>query len=479
MKEEKIILKRPPVVTVLGHVDHGKTTLLDVIRATNVQSREAGGITQRIGASVVKTKNNQEIVFIDTPGHAAFAKMRSCGANACDLAVLVVASDDGVKPQTRESIKYIKEAQIPFLVAFTKIDLPSARVEVVKKQLAEEGVYLEGLGGDVPFVSVSARNKVGIDDLLELILLLAGVSNLEGLPDEKLKAVVIETAKTKAGLTVSAIVKQGILRVKDEVYVGTVKAKIRGLIDAFGKSVNEILPGYPALILGFEELPPVGGVITDTPETNIKSKENPQLKEESAASDFKVSLIIKAESQGVLEAILGGIKPEVRIVDFGIGEVTKNDVLMAKTTGSLIFTFGVKVASEIKKLAESEGVRIEEFDIIYKLFERLDELVSGLEIKEIAKAEILTEFPFDGKRVAGCRMIVGEINIKDKLILKRGERVLGEVKIISLKKQKQAISKVGQGEEFGILFMPQFDFKVGDMLVLTSNLASAPQINGK
>jgi len=479
MKEEKIILKRPPVVTVLGHVDHGKTTLLDAIRATNVQAREAGGITQRIGASVVKTKNNQEIVFIDTPGHAAFAKMRSCGANASDLAVLVVASDDGVKPQTRESIKYIKEAQIPFLVAFTKIDLPSARVEVVKKQLAEEGIYLEGLGGDVPFVSVSARNKVGIDDLLELILLLAGISNLEGSPEEKLKAVVIETAKTKAGLTVSAIVKQGKLRVKDEVYVGAVKAKIRGLIDAFGKSVNEILPGYPALILGFEELPPVGGVITDTPETNIKSEEDSQLKEESAASDFKVSLIIKAESQGVLEAILGGIKPEVRIVDFGIGEVTKNDVLMAKTTGSLIFTFGVKVTGEIKKLAESEGVRIEEFDIIYKLFERLDELVSGLEIKEIAKAEILTEFPFDGKRVAGCKMIFGEINIKDKLILKRGEHVLGEVKIISLKKQKQAVSKVGQGEEFGILFAPQFDFKVGDVLVLTGNPASAPKINGK
>jgi translation initiation factor IF-2 len=479
MKEEKIILKRPPVVTVLGHVDHGKTTLLDAIRATNVQSREAGGITQRIGASVVKTKNNQEIVFIDTPGHAAFAKMRSCGVNACDLAVLVVASDDGVKPQTRESIKYIKEAQIPFLVAFTKIDLPSARVEVVKKQLAEEGIYLEGLGGDVPFVSVSARNKVGIEELLELILLLSYVSNLEGSPEEKLKAVVIETAKTKAGLTVSAIVKQGKLRVKDEVYVGAVKAKIRGLIDAFGKSVNEILPGYPALILGFEELPPVGAVITDTPETNIKSEEDSQLKEESAASDFKVSLIIKAESQGVLEAILGGIKPEVKIVDFGIGEVTKNDVLMAKTTGSLIFTFGVKVTGEIKKLAESEGVRIEEFDIIYKLFERLDELVSGLEIKEIAKAQILTEFPFDGKRVAGCKMIFGEINIKDKLILKRGEQVLGEVKIISLKKQKQAISKVGQGEEFGILFAPQFDFKVGDVLVLTSNPASAPQINGK
>jgi translation initiation factor IF-2 len=223
----------------------------------------------------------------------------------------------------------------------------------------------------------------------------------------------------------------------------------------------------------------VGGVITDTPETNIKSEKDSQLKEESAASDFKVSLIIKAESQGVLEAILGGIKPEVRIVDFGIGEVTKNDVLMAKTTGSLIFTFGVKVTGEIKKLAESEGVRIEEFDIIYKLFERLDELVSGLEIKEIAKAQILTEFPFDGKRVAGCKMIFGEINIKDKLILKRGEQVLGEVKIISLKKQKQAVSKVGQGEEFGILFAPQFDFKVGDVLVLTGNPASAPKINGK
>lgn len=474
MENLKKDLKRPPVVIVLGHVDHGKTTLLDAIRNTNVQSREAGGITQRIGASVVKTKNGEDIVFIDTPGHSAFSKMRSCGVNACDLAVLVVAADDGVKPQTKESIDYIKEANIPFLIAFTKIDLPTAKVELAKKELSEVGVFLEGLGGDVPFVEVSAKTKVGIEELLELILLLSYMNNIGSLPENKLKAVVIETAKGKAGPTVSVIVKEGVLKTKQEIYFGNKKVKVRGLVDAFGKPAERVLPGYPALILGFEELPPVGTVLTEEPIREYLQSEPVRNFENDEA---KVSLIVKAESQGLLEAIISGITKGVNLIDFGVGEVTKNDVLMAKSTNSFIFSFGTKVPSEIKKLAESEGVRIEEFDIIYRLFERLEELVSGLEEKEIAKAEILTEFPFDGKRVAGCRMIFGEINIKDKLILKRGDQVLGEVKISSLKKQKQSVDKVGQGEEFGILFYPQLDFKPSDVLVLTNK--SAGQIDGK
>lgn len=479
MKEEGKAFKRPPVVTILGHVDHGKTTLLDVIRATNIQSKEAGGITQRIGASIAKTKDGQEIVFIDTPGHSAFSKMRSCGVNACDLAVLVVAADDGVKPQTTESIKYIKESGIPFLVAFTKIDLPSARVEVAKKQLAQEGVLLEGVGGDVPFVNVSAKKKVGIDELLDLILLLAHINGLEGLPEEELEAVVIETAKTKAGLTVSVIVKRGTLRVKDEIYVGSSRVRVRGLIDSFGKNVNLVLPGYPALILGFEELPPVGCVLTGLPQGGLNLVEKDKKSLNFTQGESKVSLLVKAESQGVLEAILGGIPPCVKVVDFGVGEVTKNDVLMAKSTTSLVFTFGVKVPNEIKKLAESEGVKIEEFEIIYKLFERIEELLSGIEEKELAKAQILTDFPFDGRRVAGCKMLFGEITLKDKLILKRGETKLGEVKILSLRKQKQAVEKVGKGEEFGILFVPQLDFRSQDMLVLVSSLTPASKINGK
>jgi translation initiation factor IF-2 len=473
MEEEKTNLRRPPVVTILGHVDHGKTTLLDVIRNTSVQKKEAGGITQRIGASIVRTKDNQEIVFIDTPGHSAFSKMRSCGVNACDLAVLVVASDDGVKPQTRESIKYIKEAQIPFLVAFTKIDLPSAQVEVVKKQLMEENILLEGFGGDVPFVKVSAKTKVGIEELLELILLLSYMNNLKSLPENKLKAVVIETAKTKAGMTVSAIVKEGTLRTKQEIYAGSIKAKVRGLMDGFGKAVDEIGPGYPALILGFEKLPPVGSVLSQTPQEFGQDEKKEEKTEVFSDDNKKLSLVIKAESQGMLEAILGGIGQNVKVVDFGIGEVTKNDVLMAKTTGSLIFTFGVKVPTEIKKLSESENVKIEEFEIIYKLFERIEELISGAEEKEVAKAQILSEFPFDNKRVAGCKMVFGEICSKDKLLLKRGDLILGEVKILSLKKQKQSVDKVGQSEEFGILFVPQLDFKVGDVLVLINKPASA------
>ncbi len=477
--EEKIsTFKRPPVVAVLGHVDHGKTSLLDALRETNVQAREVGGITQRIGASIVKTSSGRDVVFIDTPGHAAFSQMRSCGVSASDIAVLVVAADDGVMPQTRESIEYIKQASIPFVVAATKIDLPGARIDFVKGQLLREGILLEGEGGEVPFVPVSSKTKEGLDNLLEVILLLWDLKETLSESGDKLKAVVIETSFSKAGPSASVIVKEGELRLKQEVFVGDKRVRVRSLIDAYGKPTDRITAGYPALVLGFEELPPVGSIVTE--EENVKGISGESLlkarRRYDIEEDKRLKLVLKAESQGALDAILVGLPKDVLVVDSGLGEVTKNDILLAKSSNALIFTFGVKTKADVLRLSESEGVRIENFDIIYRLFERVDEILSAGQEKILGKAEILAEFPFEGKKVAGCKVLIGEIKKTDKLLLVRGDEVLGEVKILSLKKQREDVERVGQGEEFGVLFVPQLDFKVKDVLISTTPASS---LNGK
>lgn len=477
MEKDKSLFKRPPVVTVLGHVDHGKTSLLDALRKTDVQEREVGGITQKIGASVVRTSSGRDIVFIDTPGHAAFAKMRSCGVLASDIAILVVAADDGVMPQTKESIEFIKQANIPFVVAITKIDLPSAKIDFVKEQLAKEGVLLEGEGGSIPFVPVSSKTGEGLNDLLEVILLLWDLDENSFEVGEKLKAVVIETSLTKAGPSVSVVVKEGELKLRQEVFFEGKKSRVRGLIDAYGKSVESVKAGYPSVVLGFDELPTVGCAITeeiilDTLEVDDFRKDVKYTPE----GDKRLRLILKAESQGAVDAILSSLPDDVFVVSSGVGEVTKNDILLAKGSKALIFTFGLKNKSETIRLSESEGVKIESFDIIYRLIERVEELLSSSQEKILSKAEILAEFPFEGKRVAGCKVLYGEIKVSDKLLLKRGDSVLGEVKVLSLRKKKEEVDKVTQGEEFGVLFFPQLDFRVKDVLILVT---PATSLNGK
>jgi translation initiation factor IF-2 len=261
---------RPPIVSVLGHVDHGKTTLLDYIRKTSVAEKEVGGITQSTGASKVKTKDGKEITFIDTPGHAAFSNMRSRGAKVADIAILVVAADDGVKPQTKEALEYILSSQIPFIVAATKTDLSSSSVDNVRNQLEKEGVSFEGRGGEIPLVVVSGKTGKGVDDLLEVVGLVAELHEIKGNTNDDLQAVVIETGKDKGGPTVTVVVRNGSLKVGDQVIAETTKAKIRGLFDFKGKSVKSCLPGDSCLILGFSELPPVGSRVWEEQEEGGK-----------------------------------------------------------------------------------------------------------------------------------------------------------------------------------------------------------------
>ena len=457
---------RPPIVTVLGHVDHGKTTLLDAIRKTSVAVREAGGITQSIGASIATTKEGKKITFIDTPGHAAFGKMRSRGSKVADIAVLVVAAEDGVKPQTLEALQLIKEAEIPFIVAITKIDLPSADVEGAKGQLTKQGVGFEGMGGDTPVLPVSGKTGKGIEELLETISLLAEVTHIGGDPQGGLEAVVVETQKDRRGPLASAVVRNGTLKVGASVLAENVTTKVRGLFDYKGVSVKEALPGEPVQILGFEVLPAVGAKITSfTGEVAEELPQKPSLPKLKLRKG-EIAAIIKAASTGSLEAVLGNMPPGIVVIDSGVGDIFESDVLLAKASGvGRIFAFESGASSAVKKLAQAEGVAIEEFKIIYELFQRLEELIKKGEVEILGKAEIVASFPFNNKKIAGARVISGKITKIDTLTLLRGEKEIGKVKVLSLKKQKQEIAEAKAGEEFGILFEPQLAFAIGDVIV--------------
>lgn len=455
---------RPPIVTVLGHVDHGKTTLLDAIRKTKVTSGEAGGITQSIGASVVKTPDGKKITFIDTPGHAAFAKMRSRGAKVADIAVLVIAADDGVMPQTKEAISYVKEAKIPFIVAITKTDLPSANPESVREQLGKEGIALEGSGGDVPVALVSAKKGIGIKELTELISLVAEVNEIKAGETSALNAVVIETGKVRAGLVVSVVVKDGTLKVGDELRASGLSAKARGLFNDQGKSVKKVGPGEPVLILGFSQLPEVGAKIVHQGEG---AKQEVLVKKVGVknAKEGEIPIVLKAQNQGALEAIVGGLPKGISLIATGIGDIIENDVFLAKASGARIMVFGGKVSPNVRKLANTEGVTIETFEVIYELFKRLEELLAEGKEKILGKAEIIKIFPTKDKKIAGCKMVDGLITKKSTLMLNRGENKLGVVRTVSLRKEKKEVEEVRKGEEFGIFFEPQVDFKVGDVLL--------------
>ena len=454
--------QRPPVVTVLGHVDHGKTTLLDYIRKSGVAKKEAGGITQSIGASLVKTQEGKTITFIDTPGHAAFSKMRSRGAKVADISILVVAADDGVKPQTKEALKYITEVNTPFVVALTKVDLPSSEVAKTKGELESCGVLFEGRGGSTPVVEVSAKLGTGIDDLLETISLMAEVADISGDVNAPVEAYVIETLKDKSGVSVSLVVKDGKLKVTDTVYCDGLKAKVRGLFDFEGTSVKEILPGYPCRLLGFSELPAVGSQVSSQEMTKktLKIETGSGL-----ATEQSLPIILKAANSGALEAVSTNIPQGVTVVAKSVGEVNQNDVFLAKTSNADIYIFESNVSSSVKKLADTEGVKIMSFRIIYELFDALEKVIKDGKEKILGKAQVIASFPYEKRKVAGCRLTEGVFSKTSKLRLLRDKDAVGNVRVVSLKKGKLDVNLVSQGEEFGLVFEPQLEFKIGDVLL--------------
>lgn len=462
-KAKKNSNNRPPIVAVLGHVDHGKTTLLDALRKTNFQGKEVGGITQSIGASVVKNKDGKEITFIDTPGHSAFEKMRSRGAKVADIVILVVASNDGVKPQTVEAIKHIRSTKTPFLVAITKIDLKNADTESVKGQIEKEEILLEGRGGDVPVVEVSAKTGKGLEDLLEMTLLLSEVSEIEGSSEEDLKAVVIETGKDKRGKTASVVLRSGRLKVGEEIGSEEQNIKIRGLFDEHGKSVKEIFSGKPALILGFSELPEVGSILFGGKKKTLSKAR--VVSKRNEVGEGEIAVVVKAQNAGSLEAVLTNIPEKAVVIYSGVGDATESDLFLAKSAGASLLVFEAGVSGSIKKLAKTEDVELFKFEIIYKLFEKIEELIEEKKEKILGEAEILASFPFNKKKVAGSRIKSGAIKKGDILtLIRRGEKI-AKSRVVRIKKQKEDIGVAKEGEECGILLAPQLDFEIGDMLV--------------
>lgn len=458
---------RAPIVTVLGHVDHGKTTLLDVIRKSNKAAKEVGGITQSIGAGQVKTKEG-EFTFVDTPGHAAFAKMRERGAKLADIALLVVSSAEGIKPQTIEAIKYIKEAELPFIVVATKTDLPSSNIEKTRAQLEENGILFEGRGGDVPLVSVSAKNNEGIEGLLEMIGLVASVNEITADSEGELSAVVIEVNKDQRGVVVSVVVRDGKLQVGNDIVANKVKGRVKGMFDEFGKSVKQALPGEPVVVLGFAEMPEVGaevGGVSKGTSADVESNQAGQRKDIPEVGEGEVPVVVKAGSTGSLEAILASIPKGVVVVLGGVGDVNDSDVAFAKSAKARILVFEAKVSGQVKKLADTDDVVIEEYKIIYELIKSLEEILTGKQGKIKGKATIVQIFPFGNKKVAGCRVEMGEIAMGLKLKLMREDKEVGEGKVVSLRREKHEITLAKAGEECGIILAPNLDFSPGDVLL--------------
>ena len=472
MKDSPNINSRPPIVTLMGHVDHGKTTLLDSIRKTNVVSREHGGITQHIGAYQISYQNKL-ITFVDTPGHAAFEKMRSRGAEVADIVILVVAATEGAKPQTVEAIKHIHKANKPIIVAFTKIDLPNINLEKIKKELQSHEVTVEDFGGDVPMVEVSAPKSQGINDLLEMVNLVWQLSPEPSLPNDPLEAVVVESFMDKRrGSVISVIVKKGTLRVGQKIEVDGEAITVRALISDQGKSLKEAEPSKPVEILGFKKLLEVGSVVHQfiTTKTQVakKSLDFADIVAKSLGVRDRFKIILKADVSGSLEAITSNLPANVYVVASSVGEISPKDITSAKTAQAPILAFNIKIPTSVKNQAEREGVVIKNYTVIYELLSDVQSVLESfeqakIEVKFTGKAKIIASFTIEGKKIAGAVVTTGKIKTGDQIILTSGEQKK-DAKIISLKKFKKDTSEVSSGQECGILLSPNLDFKAGDII---------------
>ncbi len=480
------MLPRPPVITILGHVDHGKTTLLDYIRKSSVAAKEHGGITQSIGAYEITTDikgySVNKVTLIDTPGHEAFSKLRSRGANVADIALLIVDAKDSLKPQTIESISHIKAAKIPYIVVANKSDLPDARPEKVQLDLLKYEVMVEQKGGDVPFISISAKTGQGVHELLETILIIASNANLQYDPAASAIAYVIETKKDKRGNVVSAIIKNGTLKVGDLVWsTFGHDAKIRSLLNDTGVQIKTVTPSMPFELLGFKDLPEVGSMVT-TAKTELLNSQN--FKTHSDApftldtilnkpkTDKRLSIIIKTDTQGSQEAILESLKENknTTIALSAVGEITKSDIFLAKTTKSIVIGFKTKPPLDVLDLAKQEKVVVKMYNIIYELLDELTEVADLLKEKEEreknikGEAKVAALFVIAGEKICGVRINKGKANVGDKIEAYRADVLVGKSKLVSLKNRAKQVEEVKKDQEAGMVFEPKLDIKVGDMI---------------
>ncbi|MBI2420819.1 MAG: GTP-binding protein [Candidatus Levybacteria bacterium] len=472
MEKKSTISQFPPVVAVLGHVDHGKTSLLDAIRKSGVAEKEFGSITQKIGASSVEIEHEgkkRKITFIDTPGHEAFAKMRGRGAQAADVGILVVSSVDGVMPQTKESISLLKASGMPFIVALTMSDREGKNPEKVKGQLGSEGIALEGLGGDTPVIEVSAKDGVNIKELLELILLVQELHAEENKSSDKFSGIVIEsTHDMRVGPKATVVVKNGKISLRDEIETESTKGRARTLINDRGKMLQVAEKGDAVELLGFEKVPSVGEIVYKKGEMDSNEEQKDETKKSLYDEDL-LTLVIVADTQGSLEAILSALPQNINIVLQKTGEVTTADVLFGKSVGALVLGFNVRIKPEVAKLAITEKVLVKNYSLIYEMLDEIKDAVEGKELslqEEVyGAAKILASLPFEKTKVMGVSVIEGRIAKGDRIRLIRGEEELGEANITSVRKGKEITSKVEKGEEAGIIVSPFLDFGVGDVII--------------
>ena len=496
-EEESHLTIRPAVVTILGHVDHGKTSLLDAIRQTDVAAGEAGGITQHIGAYQVE-HNGRTITFLDTPGHAAFTQMRARGAQGADIVVLVVAADDGVMPQTREAIAHAKAARVPIIVAMNKIDKANANPENVKQQLAEQELVPDEWGGNTMVIPVSAKQKRGIDDLLEAILLVADNTSIKANPSGKVIGTVIEAEldKTK-GTMATLLIQNGTLEAGDIVVAGTTHGRLRALSDYKGKPVKKAGPSTPVAVMGLSDVPSAGDlfeVVDSEKEARLivaerlaVAKSQTQVRKKVSLEDLfssvqagearELNLIVKADVQGSLDPIvselnkLGEGKIGIKVLYSETGNIGDNDVMLASASNAIIIGFNVQVDVPARRMAEKEGVDIRLYEIIYRMTEDIEKALSGMlepetQEKVIGRAQVLAVFSASkfGK-VAGCRVTDGELRRNAKIRLYRGSDILYEGDLSSLRHEKDDVREVREGYECGVGFKNFNDILVGDQLV--------------
>ena len=493
--DPKTLVLRPPVVTVMGHVDHGKTSLLDVIRKTSVSTHEAGGITQHIGAYQVKCQG-KKIVFLDTPGHEAFTAMRARGAQVTDIAILVVAADDGVMPQTVEAIHHAKDAGVPIIVAVNKIDKPGANPANVKNELMEHGLVPEEYGGDTIMVEVSAKKNIGISDLLEMVLLVAEVKELKANPKRDARGVIIEAQLDKGrGPVATVLVQSGTLRIGDSIVAGTTYGKVRAMLNDRGENVKKAGPSVPVEVLGLNDVPAAGDELAaleekqarTIAEKRMEKQRNDMIHAKKVSLDDlfnqiqeghlkDLNIVVKADVQGSVEALNSSLmglnkndEVRVRIVHSGVGAVTESDVMLASASNALVIAFNVRPDANARRVADTEGIDIRTYRVIYDALNDVKEAMSGMlapKYKEIiqGKVEIRQVMKFSKALVAGSYVLEGKITNQSKIRIVRDNIEVFDGELDGLRRFKDDVKEVAAGYECGITIKDYKDFREGDII---------------
>jgi len=495
-EDPKNLSNRPPVVTILGHVDHGKTTLLDAIRHTEVAAGETGGITQHIGAYQVEHKK-QKITFLDTPGHAAFTAMRARGAQGADIVVLVVAANNGVMPQTKEAIAHARAARVPIIVAINKIDLPEANQDRVKKQLGDLDLVPDEWDGDTIFVPVSAKKRTGLEDLMEAILLVAENNKILANPKGKVMGTVIEASvERNKGVVATLLVQNGTLKLGDSIVVGTSCGRIRAMFDFRFTPIKEAGPSTPVRVMGLNEVPEAGEPFQVCPtesearaiaeERLLKSQEKETTPPVNTLEDLfnrfqagevrELGLVIKADVQGSLDPIIKTLENidqseiKIRVLHQEAGNINDNDVMLAAASKAIVIGFNVQIETTAARLAEQEGVSARLYDIIYRLTEDIEKALKGMLIPEkkqvlIGRAKVLATFHFSKLgAIAGCKVIEGEIRRNGMMRIFRNGTQIFEGEMASLKREQTNVREVQEGFECGLRIKNLNDFQIGDEL---------------